>query len=104
MYQVVNPGCSDGDVLVRAAQSDAHWEHGALAGLCFAAALFSSGYMGVDAPRPGGYGLVVAADRRPLLVAAAVGIAVVAVFLQLFSAVATPGEGHATMDTSGARR
>ena len=104
VYQVVNPWMPwMAMFLVRAAQSDAHWEHGALAGLCFAAALFSSGYMGLSAGIValglGGYGLVVAADRRPLLVAAAVGIAVVAVFLQLFSAVATPGEGHATMDT-----
>lgn len=104
VYQVVNPWMPlMAMYLVRSAEPAATWERGVLAGLCFAAALFSSGYLGLSAGIVavglGSAGMIGASNRRPLAVAAVVGLAACAVFIQLFSSVDIPGASHATMDT-----
>jgi len=104
VYQVVNPWMPlMAMYLVRAAEPQATWDRGLLAGLCFAAALFSSGYLGLSAGIVaiglGSAGLMRTSDRRPLAVAAVAGIAACAAFVQLFAGVDLPGANHATMDT-----
>jgi len=104
VYQVVNPWMPwMAMFLVLAASEKGKWEHGVLAGLCFSAALFSSGYLGVGAGVValglGVHGLMIAPDRRPLAVSAAVAVVAFGLFLMLFSSAGTPGATHATLDT-----
>ena len=103
VYQAVNPWTPWMALgLVRASRDGAGWRDGLLAGLCFSAALFTSGYIGLSAGIVavglGGFGLVIARDRRPLTVAAGVGLLSVALYIALFSRAGVPGATYASIE------
>ena len=103
VYQALNPWLPMMALFLwRAAREGGRLDDGVFAGLCFAAALYSSGYLGVSAgivalgiALPG---LMSAEDRRPLLVAGAVACVALVAYLALFGSAGTPGASHTTIE------
>ena len=103
VYQALNPWLPMMALFLwRAARKGSRIDHGVFAGLCFAAALYSSGYLGISAgivalgiALPG---LVSAEDKRPLLVAGATACLAILAYLALFTSAGTPGATHTTIE------
>jgi hypothetical protein len=103
VYQALNPWLPMMALFLwRAARKGGRLDDGVFAGLCFAAALYSSGYLGISAgivalgiALPG---LISAENRRPLLVAGVLACAALLSYLALFGSAGTPGASHTTIE------
>jgi hypothetical protein len=103
VYQALNPWLPMMALFLwRAARKGGRIDDGVFAGLCFAASLYSSGYLGISAgivalgiAIPG---LLSAKDRRPLFVAGIFACIAIFTYLVLFTSAGTPGGSHTTIE------